>query len=198
MVGVSLSVDQARLDELKKVLAHIPRGAETALARALNRALEGARREAIDGITRRYAVKSSYLRDRKFRILKAKPGNLAAWIIASSPKVPVGKFVLKPGNPPRQKGIPVKARKTASSEILQGNVREWPHAFIAQMRSGHVGLFSRKEGTRKITERMGPSVPQMLGQSTVINAVLDRAGELLDKELDRQVRLLLTKGGNKQ
>ena len=45
MAGVSLGVSEARFEEVRRALAHIPGGAEKAVARALNRAAESARND---------------------------------------------------------------------------------------------------------------------------------------------------------
>ena len=137
-----------------------------------------------------------------FKIIKASPQRLQATIISSSPNIPISKFKLSTVRAPRQKGIPVALRQKISSEIKPGQAKQWPHAFLVRLKSGHLGLWTRHKtdkslsGREAIVERFSLAVPQMIGTQAILPQVLRRAEERLDKELDHQVWFLL-EGGNK-
>ena len=201
MAHVNLSVDSARFEEIRRVLAHLPGGAEKAVARALNRAVEGARAAAIEEIRDRYTVHPNILKG-SMRIVKASPQRLVATLLSRGSGIPVAKFRMSEVRVPGQKSIPVALRKTISSEIKPGQSKEWSHAFLARMTSGHLGLWTRhktattSKGRPVIAERFSLAVPQMISTAAILNEVMDRAGTRLNKELDHQVRFLL-EGGNK-
>lgn len=200
MVDVSLSVDQTRLEEIARLLSHIPRGAEKAISRALNRALEGARAAIVREVQEKYTVSPNTLRA-SMRIIKATPQKLEATIISRGSGIPVAKFKLSTVRIPRQKGIPAALRKKISSEIIPGVSKEWSHAFLARMKSGHLGLWTRHKtaktsrGRAVIGERFSLAVPQMIGTRALLPEILNIAKLRLEKELAHQVRFLLEGGG---
>ncbi|MBQ9564503.1 MAG: hypothetical protein IJU98_02845 [Synergistaceae bacterium] len=200
MAILSLEMPQGRFEEARKLLAHIPGGAEKAVARALNRAMEGARTEAARLMKDRYTMKVGDFK-KQFVIVKASPGNLVARIMTRGARVAVTEFKHTPQNPPRQKGIPVAARKKVTTEIVAGQTKGWSHAFLARMKSGHLGLWTRsntettKKGKALIHEFFSLGVPHMFGYGPIIRRVVETASERLDKELDHQIQFLLS-GGN--
>ena len=200
MAIISLEMPQAKFAEAEKLLAHIPGGAEKAVARALNRALEGARTEAAQLMKERYTMKVGDFK-KQFVIAKASPGNLTARILTRGARAAITDFKHLPQNPPRQKGIPVAARKKITTEIVAGQTKGWSHAFLARMKSGHLGLWTRsdtemtKKGHALIHEFFSLGTPQMFGYGPIIRRVMETARERLDRELEHQIQFLLS-GGN--
>lgn len=196
MSSVNLSVDPDRFEEIRRVMTHLPGGAEKAIARALNRAVSGARAAVIEEVRDRYTIHPNVLKG-SMRIIKASPQRLVAAVVSRGPGLPVAKFKLSHVRIPKQKGIPSALRQKISSEIIPGQSKEWSHAFLARMKSGHLGLFTRHEteltsrGKPVIAERFSLAVPQMIGTNAILSEVMERAGVRLDRELDHQVRFLL-------
>lgn len=191
MASVSIEVDESRFNEVKNILAGIRGGAEKAIARALNRAAESAKTALSKGVRERYTIAPSEI-SKSIKILKASPQNLKATMISNSARMSITKFKTSPKSPPSQKGIPVNSRKKISTEIISGNSKTWKHAFLARMKSGHLGLWSR--AGRGLSEIKTASLPQMLGFNPILSEGLEIAQMNLDKELDRQIALIL-KGG---
>ena len=200
MAGVSLGINPGRYEEIRRALSHIPGGAEKAIMRGLNRAIEGARAEAIRDIRNRYTVHPNILKG-AMRIIKASPGHLIATLIARGAGIPISKFKMSHVRVPRQKGIPVALRAKISTEIVSGASKEWSHAFLARMKSGHLGLWTRSKdlktarGRALITEKFSLGVPQMIGTSAILTEVVNAAGHRLDKEIGHQIKFLLEGGG---
>jgi hypothetical protein len=199
MASVSLGIDPGRFEEVKRVLSHIPGGAEKAVMRGMNRALEGARAEAIRDIRGRYTVHPNVLKG-SMRIIKASPGHLTATLLNRGPVVPISKFKMSHVRIPKQKGIPVRLREHVKTEIVAGQSKEWSHAFLARMKSGRLGLWTRSRtlktsrGREFITEKFSLAVPQMIGTSAILAEVVNVAKLRLGKELDHQVEFLLGGG----
>lgn len=200
MAILSLGISEKRLEEVRNLLSHIPGGAEKAVARALNRSLEGARTEAARLMKDRYTMKVSDFK-KQFVIIKASPGNLVARVMTRGARSAITEFKHTPSSPPRQKGIPVAARKKVTTEIVAGQTKGWSHAFLARMRSGHLGLWTRSEtektskGKALIHEFFSLGVPHMFGYGPIIRRVVETASERLNKELDHQIQFFLS-GGN--
>ena len=77
--------------------------------------------------------------------------------------------------------------------IVAGRTKNWSHAFLARMKSGHLGLWTRSKtektakGKPVIHEFFTLAVPQMMGSGPIITRVLKTAQHRLGVELDRQV-----------
>lgn len=192
MAGVSLGISEARFEEVRHALAHIPGGAEKAVARALNRAAESARNDAAQLMKERYTMKVSDFK-KEIVILRATPGNLKAVLLTRSARQAITDFEHAPAKPPRQKGIPARLRPRAMTTIVAGRTKNWSHAFLARMKSGHLGLWTRSKtektakGKPVIHEFFTLAVPQMMGSGPIITRVLKTAQHRLGVELDRQV-----------
>lgn len=117
------------IDRTRRMLMHIPGAAEKAISRAVNKAIATAQTEAIRRAKQRYAIGDADLR-KGIKIVRATANRPTATLIATSALHRVYKFKISKG-------------AIAKSEIVRGNVKAWPHAFIAKMKSGHVGLFKR-------------------------------------------------------
>ena len=73
------------------------------------------------------------------------------------------------------------------------------HAFVAAMKSGHVGIFERTGGSTSsggdaIRELMGSSVPQMLGSQTVTEALTREAMDYFETRLEHEIARILQGG----
>ena len=73
---------------------------------------------------------------------------------------------------------------------------DFENAFIAKMRSGHIGIFERTgdkmaSGGDAIHELMGQSVPQMVGNDQIREELTRSAWEKFEERLDHEVDALL-------
>ena len=100
--------------------------------------------------------------------------------------IPLAKFQITPSTP--------KQGKTPSAAVLKASSlvpfsRE-NNVFVAQMKSGHVGIFERKDN-RKIKELFAPAVPTMVGNEEVMKSVEERINEIVNKRIDHGIERLL-------
>ena len=70
------------------------------------------------------------------------------------------------------------------------------HAFLAKMRSGHIGVFQRgghgaNNASLPIEKLSGPSTPQMLGSPTVADFIQKRMEERLAVNVEHEVNAFL-------
>lgn len=77
-------------------------------------------------------------------------------------RLPVMRFNVMPRDVPNQKGIPVNDRVKIKISIVRGKTRSGvPNRFLARMKSGHVGVYFRTNGSQ-IDEEFMRSVPEIL------------------------------------
>ncbi len=150
--GFSIVVDTTKAEALLK---DYPKRANQAVYRALNRAIASVRTLIIRVVAQDLGLKQKEIRD-KLTVTQAKIGRPWASLAASRKRLPLILFGAKGDYPSRGKGKGVTYRMRGSSGRL-------PHAFMAVMRSGHVGIFERARTSRlPIRELHGPSIGQLL------------------------------------
>ena len=189
---IRVEIPPEKLQELQRLLADIPNGVNKVVAKATNKAVERARVEAMLRIRDRYAISPSAL-SLRLKVNRASVRNPTAMIVWSSPEIAITKFKTKPIKPASQSGIPVALRQAPETEIIKGQKKSWPHAFLAVMKSSHKGLFARKNKTSlPIKQFFGPSVAAMIGQRGVIKAITDATNAVIVEELEKQVTRMLS------
>lgn len=184
-----------QLAQAERMLGHLPGEVTKALTRAVNRAAEAARAEAIRGATARYRVKTVDVR-KTLNIRKGGGNQPAAAISSTGSRIPLILFRVTPSQPTTGKRM-TRPHKAA---VLKGKAPEpVPGLFVARMRSGHLGAWHRTgEKTRnkkqKLLENFGPSIPEMLGHESVIRAVEARAQAILGERLEHEIEFILGSG----
>jgi hypothetical protein len=181
-----ITVDAKQLARAELLLRTIPNGVDKAVVAALNRAVEGARTDAVKKVRERYYIKAKDVRD-TIDIKKATMDNQVAIIRASGSPIALSKFHVTPSRPPaKRRANPIIVR------VVRGGGGPIKGAFVAKMQSGHIGVFRRVGKTRlPITELYGPSVPQMLGHESVTEYIEEKAKERLESRLEHEINRLL-------
>jgi len=83
-------------------------------------------------------------------------------------------------------GGEVTARIKRSRKIVQPKFGHRP--FMAQMRSGHIGVFERTGKDRTMVQRFGPGVGGLFGSRKIMEAVKKMVLARFGKEFDRQLK----------
>lgn len=157
-----------------------------AAARALNRAATSTRAEAARRIRDTYNIKVGVARD-QMRIARANRNRLVAEIVVSGRPIPLLEFAARAVNPWNVKGRKRRPGGGVSVQIKAGSRKLRRGAFIAQMKTGHRGVFERKAGGR-IRELFSLSLPSMFTQKQIREAVERVALERFGIELQRELR----------
>ena len=102
-------------------------------------------------------------------------------------------FKHNPGSVPKRR--PAKG-KYLYSQVVKGEGGTIAHAFLAKMRSGHIGVFQRgghgaNNASLPIEKLSGPSTPQMLGSPTVADFIQKRMEERLAVNVEHEVNAFL-------
>lgn len=178
---MSVTIDVKGLKEgLAKIDALVV-GTQKSTAKAINKALPKIKKAAVDRVNEEYLVTKSNI-NKTIKVDKAGM-TLSAFIRSKGRPIALTKFRVTPKRPPKRKG------RTVIAQVMRsGGGGAIPSAFIARMRSGHIGAMYRKGADRyPIGQFHGPSVPSMLGSAKISAFVGDKA----ERELQKQMELAL-------
>jgi hypothetical protein len=198
-----------QIDRAVAILAHLPDAAQKAMARAMNRAIEGAKTTAAKQIRTRYRVSSERIKE-TMELEKATPTKLSAQVKSSSRRPTLYQFGPTPDQPGtggRFPGIGMTRPPLRVAALRKRAPVPIRRAFVLRSKEGNMLIGFRVKGTRmksnpkkeKIQTLYGPAVPQMMGTKTISGAIEARAQEVLDKRLEHEISWALgqaaAKGG---
>ena len=185
MSGIGIEISSETMERVQALLANIPKGAERAYSNAINRGISRVKSAAWRNVKQVYTVQSSALNAAtNTSVQKASTGNLAGFVRFAGYKIKVS---------PKQPG----SKKLVHAAVKKGGGAVFESAFIAAMKSGHIGVFER-EGKKRlpVSEFMGLSAAQMVGEETVSTQVQEEAQKLVNERLEHEIdRLLNGYGG---
>jgi hypothetical protein len=189
-------------DRLRNMLD--PKNVDKAARMATNTALTRGKAEAARAIYARWNIKKADI-NRAVSALKATAGGRNAMITVKGRPMLLTYFGAKwhrgMSVTTRQRST-LRRRATGRSGVFVdimrgGDTTHKPHAFIAAMRSGHIGVFERIPGSKmrgknkeQIVERKTITMASMFGQPEVMDPTLDRIQESLDNEFPRLIGVL--------
>lgn len=182
-----ITIDEKGLAEAQKLLKYMPNAVPKAAARAINRAATAAKTEAWKQVKKEYTVKQTYVKRAWDKISKAFPGRLEAKLVSKGSVMALSYFTHRPKSVPKRRPknpVYVQVRRDGGGRIA--------HAFLATMKSGHTGIFTRAgKSSYPIDQKYGPSVPQMLGNKTVSGFIEERATVVLNQRFEHEVQAIL-------
>lgn len=201
------------LDHAAKVLAGISGGVEKAVKSALPRAASSLRGESVKAIKTKYDISAANIRSKQSISIRYSYGSeSAAYIRFSGKKIPLYRYNgTSPKIPTFQDKTvfvdlngtvkPVRPGVAASAHQLKGtSPTKFDNAFVAEMESGHIGIFERtggvtSSGGNQIRELMGSSVPQMLGSESVTAKLAESASKKFEERMEHEILRILNGWG---
>lgn len=185
-----ITVNADQLARAEVLLRDIPNGVSKVIVSAINKAAQAAKQDAVKKVRERYYVKAKDV-SATIEIEKATLENQAAVVLSTGSPLALSKFRVTPARPPRR-----RRKNPIIVRVVRGEGGPIRGAFVAQMKSGHIGVFRRAGPTRlPIIQLYGPSVPQMLGHPSVTEFVEERARELLEEKLEDEITRMLGRVG---
>lgn len=180
-----IEISAETIERVNKILSGVPKGAEKALSNAMNRGLQKVKSSSLKQVKTVYAVKSGdFNAATRTKVRSTSAGNLAGYVSFSGVKIPLYKFNVTPKVPGT--GNIVRAGQQ------KGVLSPFEHAFIAGMKSGHMGIFERTGVKRfPIEEIMGASGAEMVGNAAVLPEIEKEAQDVLDKRIEHEINRLL-------
>lgn len=211
-VTVNEAAGQAAIERAKALLAGIPGGVDKAMKASMSRTVDKLRRESNQAIREKYDITDAGIRSEKnVRVRYSYQNGVQATVTFSGRKIPLYRFGGAYPKVPTQdiaagkKPVMVKGAWTMQYQGMAARGHQFQDtsptqfmdAFVAQMKSGHIGIFERtggstSEGSDAIREIMGSSVAQMVGNQQVAQRLTERAYETFETELDKAVYRILT------
>ena len=211
-VTVNEAAGQAAIERAKALLAGIPGGVDKAMKASMSRTVDRLRRESNQAIREKYDITDTGIRaEKNVRVRYSYQNGVQATVTFSGRKIPLYRFGGAYPKVPTQdiaagrKPVMVKGAWTMQyqgvaargHQFQDTSPTQFMDAFVAQMKSGHIGIFERtggstSEGSDAIREIMGSSVAQMVGNQQVAQRLTERAYETFETELDKAVYRILT------
>lgn len=167
---------------VKRAMIAAPAQAEKALVRTLNRVAAKVSVQASRKVRETYNIKAKDLKE-STKIIQARRNNLQAEIIITGKPIGLIKFDARPSTPtypPPKQGVAYKIMRSSGRSKL-------PHAFIARMQSGHIGVFERhgtkiKGQAQKIREKKFIRMPSVFRNDNIMSVIKST----IDKELPKE------------
>lgn len=203
--AIGIRINKAQLDDLNHLMKSMgERAAKRALSRSINRTLGvqsgGMRKTLADEIRRDVNLTRTYLYKQRstrrgtvntFSIHRATVNKPTGSISTHGPNIPTIQYSNQRGLRKRYaQKIYVKVQKSRGRKLLA-------HAFIPQLKTGHRGIFVRKnpgakgkEG-RKIKELFSSRVPDVLINAPTMSRVLKIGSDRFERELTHQIDYIL-------
>lgn len=190
--AIEIRVDEAQLREIERILAAVPRALPKIVSRALNKVAVSARAELVRNVAKELSVnqktarRHTFIKRASYRFWQALLRIGAGWIPLPAWKPRwrwkwEGARSRLPGQfkPQVMLGRPIKLGTMAGT-------------FMARRQ-----VFIRAPGAKrlKILKVYGPSILEAYDKAPALaRALLERAGANLEKEVDRQVQVILERG----
>jgi len=189
--GYFLTMDENQLSEAKDLLTGIPKGMERAITTAINITLRKIQVSASREITAEYNLPSREVKS-TLSYKKANFTTLTGRMNSISSRFALAKFSRgslenKISDGHKKKKINLKIKKATPKTLTHSNPNYEGTPFVQRMKTGHVGIFQRRIGSRGIAELRTITVPQMLQAEEVSGDVLNEGSEILGTEFTRQV-----------
>lgn len=178
-----ITIDSNAIDRAIVLLAAIPGAAKKAEKTAVNKTVKGIRRYTSQKVREEYTIQSKYVT----RTLSTKFTGSGGELWSKGGVNDLSYFKTNPKKVTKKKpknGVFVQVDKSGGGYL--------PHAFIADMSSGHTGIFARKGRARfPIEKKSGPSTPSMLANKKVVEPVSKRMKERLEVNVEHEINAFL-------
>ncbi|MDD3662288.1 MAG: phage tail protein [Candidatus Pacebacteria bacterium] len=185
------------IEDVEKRLGNMKKEAPLVVSRAINRAIQNVKKNMGKETSARYFISSGDVK-KTVNVTKASKSNLKAAAISQGGGIALSKFKVNPGTPVRYRGknrspkvYKAGVKKSGGVKPLDGD----PKSFVAIMKSGHKGVFSRmSEDSLPLKQLYGPSVPQMVKNEEIMNPINKEANDTLQKRINAEVNNILRRG----
>lgn len=200
-----LELECPDLAKVEQRLKNAKGRAPAALSSAINRAAQNVKSNMAKMTAARYLVKQKNVKSTISQIKSTKETLSAQVVSKAENKINLYEFKANPTKP-RPKNPPpfYKSQVLIDSGLkeLSGS-SERSKAFVAQMASGHIGIFERQLNTERsspragrktdqpIVELKGLAVPSMIGQKNIAEKIRAKGEETLKNRLDHEINRVL-------
>lgn len=203
-----IEVSEQTMDRIHTILAGVEKADEKVLKPALARGLMAGKTAVGKMVRQTYHISAGDFNSRgymRYNSVTKNGDGIIGSIEYSGGVIPLIKFKVSPSTP--------KKRTTPSAAVLKaGSLVKFDRkndTFVAQMKTGHIGIFKRREkvysgkrwtghptkNSQAIQELLSPAVPQMVGNEKVMQNVEERVNEVINQRIEHEIERLLSKSG---
>lgn len=184
-INIDASFSEA-IERAKRTLGEADPAMRIAASRAMNRSITAARAQAVRHTRENYTMRAKTVRD-SLKISRSSVRNMQADMTSRGELLPLTEFKHGPKNPSRRM-LRVTVTKSGNKTLRR--------AFVATARPLRGGsgvgnpyqIFERVGRARgPIRMLFGPSVPQMIGNKTVIQSIEERALQVMDQRFEHEI-----------
>lgn len=180
-----IEVTADMIEKAVRMLDGIPGASDKAVARALNRALASGRTAGVREASKLYTAKQSDIRADFKDTKRASARDLSAGISGRGSNLPLTKFLYKP-----RKDTTGANRAPVYAAVRKGGVKSLGGRAFVWEEIGNI--FMRLGDTRlPIKKLTGPSIPGLLSNEQVADAVVDKLAETAEKRLAHEILRIL-------
>ncbi len=187
-----IAITNEQIERVNNILVGINGAAEKVISRAIEAGKKTANTYVNKGIKEVYDIKTATLKKHgKVDLRTNKTGDVIVGEVSfSGYKIPLYKFKATPTRPSKRV---VKAHQMKSNAMTP-----FAEAFIADMPTGHTGIFERKNKDRyPIKEIMGSSLGQMAANADIVENVEKKVQERINERIEHGINHFLSKNGGK-
>lgn len=169
------------IERAAQLLEGVPGGIEQALVSSFNRALQEGRTAGTREATKRYTVKAGIVR-KTMAMHRASKGNLDAELVSRGRRLPLKQFSHKPTS-----DTTGNKRKQVRVAVRQGTLKPLGQGFIYR------GMVMQRLGSARlpIEQKFSISVPNILNDDGVVDAIQERMGQSVEKRLAHETERIL-------
>lgn len=206
---------QESMERAAKLLAGISNGVDRAVKGAMPRAVSHLRSNSSKAVRERYAISAKNIRtDENVTVTYSYQNGVQAFVRFAGSKIPLFRYDgASPKRPAVDKERLLAAKiaghwamahpgiAASGHQLIGTSPTRFQNAFVAQMDSGHIGIFERTGGESAsggdaIRELMGSSVPQMLGSREVEERLSKETADKFQERIEHEISRLLNGWGN--
>lgn len=188
---INLQISNSALQRANQALRQIQSQFPQAVARAVNRTMDGLRTDAVRETTAKYFVKAKDVRaSLSFR--KATAGNLMGAMVSKGKRHSLADYKLTPNAP-----TPGKRPSVRGAVKKAGGLKPLSRAFLVKRADGRyfpyyrIGYDSGNRQHAEIRSYISPSMPQIVKNEETVRAMELGAEERFAKRLDHEVMRIL-------
>lgn len=190
---LTLSLNRDQVDRAERTLRHIKEGLPTATFRALNWTMARIKTRAVKEVRKVSPITATGVRKR-MRVYQANKRDLAAMLFIGGRDIPLYLYSARPRKP-RRKGQRPPRQGVSAQPSTSGGRKVYPGTFIAKMKSGHIGVFSRMgEGRFPVEEETGPGLAGLMDEAGTMADLIDYGRPLLRDRFEHEINFLLERG----
>lgn len=213
MMNLSVNIDPKQMADIDRRCGLMMDQSKinAAINRAAKRAADSAKTEIKRQIPKLYTIPGAHVAKTITTFSNMGSGTVGTTIKISDSPIALPKFTGTIPNKPNPKNPQIQKITIKKSE----GVKAAPGWFPAQMKSGHIGIFKRMQGSRmskpyqrsghskwgrdsskgreQLDQEFGPGVANMVKNAEIVESVTNRASEILSKRIDHEIERLLEK-----